>query len=104
MFTRKFSTLIVSVVLLLLGSCGGSGGDGVVITPAPPPANLAALPITAANAQDITASVLVAVVSTIDIVDILDIIGPADVGGTLPGLAKFAVNAIFPQTVAVRYR
>ncbi len=100
MFTRKFSMLIVSMVLLLLVSCGGSGGDGIVIAPTPPPANLAALPITAANAQDITADVLVAVVSTIDIVDILDIIGPADVQGTNPGLAKFAINAIVQQTVA----
>lgn len=97
MFTRKFSMLIVSVVLLLLVSCGGSGSDGVVVTPTPSPANAAALPITAANAQDITANVLGAVVSTIEIVDILDIIGLPAVGGTIPGLAKFAVNAIVPQ-------
>jgi len=99
MFTRKFSMLIVSVVLLLLGSCGGSGSDGVVVTQTPPQANAAALPITAVNAQDITVTVLGAIVSTIDIVDILDIIDPGDVGGTIPGLAKFAVNAIFPRTV-----
>ncbi|MGB5331386.1 MAG: hypothetical protein WBM64_12730 [Woeseiaceae bacterium] len=98
MFTRKCSTLIVGVVLFLLVSCGGSGSDGVVVTP--PPANLAALPITAANAQGITANVLVAVVSTIDIIDILNIIGPADAQGQIPGLAKFAVNAIIPRTVA----
>ncbi len=103
MFTRKFSALTVSVALLLLVSCdSGDGGISSVGTPPslPPPANAAALPITAVNAQDITASVLVAVVSTIDVVDILDIIEPAGVGGTLPGLAKFAVNAILPQTVA----
>lgn len=99
MFTRKCSTLIVGVVLFLLVSCSGSSSDGVVVTP-PPSANLAALPITAANAQGITATVLVAVVSTIDIVDILDIIAPADAQGQIPGLAKFAVNAIIPQTVA----
>lgn len=103
MFTRKFSMLIVSVVLLQLSSCGGSGGDGIVVTdpPPPPPVNTAALPITAANAQDITVTVLGAVVSTIDIVDIIGIIDPGDVGGTIPGLAKFAVYAIFPpQPVA----
>lgn len=105
MFTRKFSMLIASVVLLLLVSCGGSG-DGVVVSSIPPPANAAALPITAANAQDITANVLGAVVSTIDIIEIIDIIGPPPVGGTTPGLAKFAVNAVnavnavIPRTVS----
>lgn len=97
MFTRKLSMLIVGVALLLLVSCGGNGGDGVVITPAPPPVNEAALPITAANAQDITANVLGAVVSTIDIIDIVDFIGLPDVGGATPGLAKFAVNAILEE-------
>lgn len=98
MFTRKCCALIVSVSLLLLGSCSDSDSDGIVITP--PAANLAALPISAANAQGITASVLIAVVSTIDIVDILNIIGPPDAQAQTPGLAKFAVNAVFPRTVA----
>jgi hypothetical protein len=103
MLTRKLSMLIVSVVLLLLGSCGGSGGDGIVVTPpppAPPPANTAVLPITAANAQDITVTVLGAITSTIEIVDIVDVIGLPAVGGMIPGLAKLEVNAIIPRTVA----
>jgi hypothetical protein len=98
MFTRKCSALIVSVALLLLGSCGG-GSDGVVVTPTPPPVNTSALPITAANAQEITVTVLGAIVSTIDIIDIVDVIGLPDVGGTIPGLAKLEFYAIIPQTV-----
>jgi len=105
MFTRKFSALTISVALLLLVSCdSGIGGINLGGTPLPPPlpppANAAALPITAVNAQDITANVLVAVVSTIDVVDILDIIEPAGIGSTLPGLTNFAVYAVIPQTVA----
>ena len=99
MFARKFSLLIVGVVLLLLVSCGGSGGGGVVVPPIPPPANAAALPITAANAQDITVTVFEAITSTIDLIDIVDVIGLPAVGGTKPGLAKLAVGDIFTEVV-----
>lgn len=97
MLTHKFSMLIVGVVLLLLSSCGGSGGGGVVVTP--PPVNSATLPITAANAQDITANVLGAITSTIDIIEIVDLIGVPAVGGTTPGPANLAVSDIFEEVV-----
>lgn len=100
MLTRKFSMLIVSVVLLLLGSCGGSGGDGIVVTTPPPPVNTAALPITAANARDVTVTVFGAITSSIELIEIVDVIGVPAVGGMIPGLAKLEVNAIIPQTVA----
>lgn len=99
MFTRKFSMLTVSVALLLLSSCGGNGGDGIVVTPEPPLPNAAALPITAANAENITANVLATVVSTVDIIGIVDVIGLPDLEGKIAGLAKSAAFAIIPQTV-----
>ena len=106
MFTRKFSMLIVSVVLSLLVSCdSGISGPffGPVDPPPPPPANAAALPITAANAQDITVTVLGAIVSTVELIDIADLIGVPGVGGAKPGLAKLAASKNCHGCSALRY-
>jgi len=100
MYTRKIAMLIVAVVLLLLVSCGGSGGDGIAVTPQQPPPSSAALPITGDNAQDITATVLEAITSTVEIIDIVDVIGLPPIGASIPGLAKFAISDIFTQIVA----
>ena len=104
MFTRKPSMLIVSLVLPLLVSCdAGIGSFSLAGTPVPPPlpppANAAALPITAVNAQDITVTVLGAITSTIEIIDIVDVVGVPAVGDIKPGLAKLAVSDIFMEVV-----
>lgn len=89
MFKRRIHTSLVGLFLILLASCGGSGGDGFNPPPPPPPAqNTAKLPITAANAQDITASVLAAVTSSSDLTGILDIVGVPGIGSAGPSLSK----------------
>lgn len=59
----------------------------------------AVLPITADNAQAITAEVLEAITSTIDLVDILDFIGIPAIAGTNAGLAKLLAVDILTQIV-----
>jgi len=59
----------------------------------------AVLPITADNAQAITAEVLEAITSTIDLVEILDFIGIPAVAGTNSGLAKLLAVDILTQIV-----
>jgi hypothetical protein len=66
----------------------------IAVAPPPPP-NTGALPITAANAQDITVAVLDAISSTVEIIDIVDLIGLPPIGGTNRGLAKPSVRDIF---------
>ncbi len=100
MFSHKIPVLIVSMGLLLLSSCGGSGGGGVTSAPAPPPTNDAALPITAANAKDITETVLEAITSSVEIIDIVDVVGLPPVGGTNSGLSKVASDKIYNDIVA----
>ena len=100
MCAHKVPMLILSVVLLLLCSCGGSSGGGMAPASVPPPTNTAALPITAANAQDITVTVLEAITSSVEIVDIVDVIGLPAVGGTNPDLAKLVTNKLFADVIA----
>jgi hypothetical protein len=52
----------------MLASCGGGGNAGQ--PPPPPPPNLAALPITGDNAQDITSAVLDAATSVAELVSV----------------------------------
>jgi hypothetical protein len=58
------------------------------------------LPITAANAQDITVSVLEAVTSTVDIVDIVDVIGLPVASNSNQRFAKVLVADIIAETTA----
>jgi hypothetical protein len=58
------------------------------------------LPITAANAQDITVSVLEAVTSTVDIVDIIDVIGLPLASTTNQRFAKPLVAALVADIIA----
>ncbi len=99
MFTRQLPMLIVSMALVILPSCGGGGGGDGFVPPPPAPPNPAALPITAANAQDITATVLEAIISTIEIVDIIDVIGLPPIGGTNKGIAKPPIRDIFTEII-----
>lgn len=100
MYAHKIPVLIASMGLLLLPACGGSGGGGVTRAPTPTPTNDAALPITAANAKDITETVLEAITSSVEIIDIVDVIGLPPVGSTNPGLTKVTSNKIYNDVVA----
>lgn len=84
-------------LLIALASCGGSGGGGA---PPPPTPNTAALPITAANAQDITESVLGAVTASTDLIGITDVIGLPVIGGANPGMTKPALGDMITQVTA----
>ena len=99
MFNHRVSTFIVSVAFMVLAACGG-GGSGGSSPPAPPAPNTATLPITAANAQDITVTVLEAVTSTAEIVSIVDVIGLPPISITDQGLARALVADIFTETTA----
>jgi hypothetical protein len=90
--------LVVSMALLLLASCGGSGGGGTT-PPPPPPPNTAALPITAANAQDITEAVLESITSAVQIIDIVDVVGLPAIGGTNQGIPKPALRGVITEVV-----
>ena len=68
------SIVTVIIASAMLASCGG-GGSGGPAPPPPPPPNLAALPITGDNAQDITAAVLDAATSVAELVSVTDFIG-----------------------------
>jgi len=85
-------------LLITLAACGGSGGGGAA--PPPPPPNAAVLPITAANAQDITESVLGAVTASNDLIDIVDVIGLPVIGSANPGMTKPAFGDIISQVTA----
>ncbi len=97
LFSKVFC---VASCAIFVAACGGGGGggssapDAVTPTPPPPPPT-GALPITASNAQDITAAVLDAITSTVEIIDIVDLIGLPPISGTNPGLAKPSVMDIF---------
>ncbi len=99
MFNHRVSTFIVSVAFMVLAACGG-GGSGGSSPPAPPAPNTATLPITTANAQDITVTVLEAVTSTAEIVSIVDVIGLPPTSTTNQGLARALVADIFAETTA----
>jgi len=96
---RRVHISVVGMFLFLLASCGGSSSGGIPPVLAPPP-DPAALPITAANAQDITVDVLEAVTSSVEIVDLVDIIDLPVVSGPLPGLTKPPFRDIFIEVVA----
>lgn len=87
MFMRRIRIPLAGVCLFLLTSCGGSGNSAAP-PPPPPPVNTAALPITAANAQDITVSVFEAITSTVEIVSIVDVIGIPLLSNSIPGVQK----------------
>jgi len=97
--TSKMTVFQITLFALLttLASCGGSGGGGA--TPPPPPSS-AALPITAANAQDITVSVLEAVTSPVELINIVDVLGVPVTGSANPGVSKPAFMAITTQVIA----
>jgi hypothetical protein len=99
MFNHRVSTFIVSVAFMVLAACGG-GGSGGSSPPAPPAPNTASLPITTANAQDITVTVLEAVTSTAEIVSIVDVIGLPPTSTTNQGFARALVADIFSETTA----
>ncbi len=99
MFIHRVSMFIVGAAFVILASCGG-GGSGGSNPPSAPPTNTAALPITAANAQDITVTVLEAVTSTVEIVSLVDVIGLPLTSTTNQGLAKAFVADIFADTTA----
>lgn len=82
-------------LLMTLAACGGSSGGAAA--PPPPPVNTATLPITADNAQDITASVLEAVTSSADLIDIADVIGLPIVGSANQDFAKPALRDVITQ-------
>jgi hypothetical protein len=93
LFSKAFC---VASCAIFVAACGGGGGSFAPIAVAPPPPpNTGALPITAANAQDITVAVLDAISSTVEIIDIVDLIGLPPIGGTNRGLAKPSVRDIF---------
>lgn len=95
LFSKAFC---VASCAIFVAACGGGGGSSapVAVTPQPPPPPpTGTLPITAANAQDITAAVLDAITSTVEIIDIVDLIGLPAISGTSPGLAKPLVGDIF---------
>lgn len=98
MFKRLVFALIIGVLLITLPSCGGGGGGkgGGSMVPAPDPA---VLPITSANAQDITESVLEAVTSSVEIIDILDILGIPVVGSTVPDGAEMLLAGIITEVI-----
>jgi hypothetical protein len=89
----------VLALLITLASCGGSSG-GSTAAPPPPPVNMSMLPITADNAQEITASVLEAVTSSADLVDIADVIGLPVVGSANQGFTKPALRDVITQVTA----
>jgi hypothetical protein len=98
-YTDKASILQAGflVLIMTLASCGGSSGGGAV---PPPPPSPATLPITADNAQDITAAVLEAVTSTTDLVDITDVVGLPVIGAANSGNSKPAFRDVVTQTTA----
>lgn len=73
MSTRIFTLLTVVVVTTSTLSCGGGGG-GVATAPPPPPP-VGELPITPANAQDITASVLEGISSLFELIEVSNVAG-----------------------------
>lgn len=103
MSMRQICMLLVSAVLAVSVSCGGGGGSAPGPSQPPPTPNAAALPITAANAQDITAAVLQSITSTVDILSIVDVIGIPAISGASPGVvragvARATVGAVLPVT------
>lgn len=86
---------------IFVAACGGGGGGSSApdaVTPTPPPTG--ALPITASNAQEITAAVLDAITSAVEIIDSVDFVGLPPISGAKPGLAKPSVRDIFEQILA----
>lgn len=72
-YRNSIATVIIASAML--ASCGGGGSGGPAPPPPPPTTNLAALPITGDNAQDITAAVLDAATSVAELVSVTDFIG-----------------------------
>ena len=80
MFKQALTFLSIFSLLFLIG-CGGGGGSSSA-PPPPPPTNT--LPITSANAEDVTESVLDAVSSVVELIAVANVVG-------LPGIPE--VNA-----------
>ncbi len=102
MNTNRTSMLVVNAVFVVLAACGGGGNDAPATQPpaAAPPPNTAALPITAANAQDITATVFESVVSTGELIAVVDVIGLPAIGNTNGGTSKPSLAAILTEVTA----
>jgi len=98
-YISKSALYKVSILALLmtLAGCGGSSGGGAAPPPPPPPVNTATLPITADNAQDITAYVLEAVTASADLIDIADVVGLPIVGSANQDFAKLALRDLISQ-------
>jgi len=103
LFSKVFC---IASCAIFVAACGGGGGGGSsapdAVTPTPPPTPpppppTGALPITASNAQDITAAVLGAMTSAVQIIDSVDLVGLPPISGTKPGLAKPLVRDIFTE-------
>jgi hypothetical protein len=95
-YRNSIPTVIIAAAML--ASCGGGGNGGP--NPPPPPPNLAALPITGDNAQDIAAAVLDAATSVAELVSVIDFIGIPTVASSDGGLAKPAfAEIVFAETV-----
>lgn len=73
MLKRAFTISSVSILFLMASACGGGGSSGS--TPPPPPPPTGTLPITSANAQDITSTILGAVDSVVELIDIANVVG-----------------------------
>jgi hypothetical protein len=98
-YTSKIPALLVTCLVLsiTLAACGGSGGGSS--TP-PPTVNTAALPITGANAQDVTESVLEAVTSSMDLIDFTDVVGMPVIGSMGQGNSKPAFGDVVTQVTS----
>jgi hypothetical protein len=91
--------IIASTAFVVLAACGGGGSDAV--NPPPPPAPTStALPITGANAQDITEIVLDAVTSSAEIISIVDVFGLPLAVTANHGVANAVVTDMFAETTA----
>ena len=98
MLFRRISMLIISMALVLLVSCGG--GSNSTIAPPPPTPNAGALPITAANAQDITESVIDAITSSVELIELVDNDGLPVLTYTNRGLAMSLLSDIIQESGA----
>lgn len=78
----------ISILLVMTVGCGGGGGSS---PPPPPPPPTNTLPITSANAQDITESVLEAVSSVVELIAVANVVG-------LPGIPPLSARQSLLQS------
>lgn len=94
MLKRQLTTLLAAAALVLMSSCGGGGGGSDFV----PPTDPGDLPITAENAESITASVLVAITSTMDLVGVVDVIGIPGISADSPMGVAFQ-KTTYPERI-----